>query len=253
MHPRISIGLIISIVIVLAFLLVTMFLNGGVLVTKFFDLFYQLAIGYIVSFIFFILQVYIPDIKNQKKAFEIIKNQVGSLSYDLLDIVFVIEKCTTISKDEFVINQPLIYFVRFRKGENENGAANKIELSYSDIYEYESRFKRDIEGIVSNSLYSQNDHNIISAIANLQSNTFFPMLLAKLEANQKTIPVCVSSIYEDFLSFRESINLLWKKTHDYEEYIEELSSSEINIYESRLKYAPDLTGTKRLCFTKNKQ
>lgn len=52
-----------------------------------FNLFYNLAIGYCVSFVFYVLQVYIPSVKRTEKINEQIHRRMLFLSNDMMELI----------------------------------------------------------------------------------------------------------------------------------------------------------------------
>ena len=97
-----------------------------------FDFAYQLSIGYLLGFIFHILQVYLPEQKRQVKAFEIIREDISSVSYELLDIIFVVEFCTNIAENKLNIERSELYFKRIKSTQDTSkGWCNKFEFSPS--------------------------------------------------------------------------------------------------------------------------
>lgn len=244
---KISICAIISVFIILAYFLsmdLTEWWKGA---GRLFDLFYQLSIGYCLSFLFYILQVYIPETIKQKKAFEIIKEDISALSYALLDVVFVIEKCATISDDQIIFNKKIYYFKRVNSNQTERcGFANRIEISKASFTQIQKSLEKRIERITNNSMYAQNDITLIHTIAEYQSSHLFHAVIAACEANEQGINVNTQNVRVDFCKFKKIANRLWETTHNYHDTPYELNKNEIAFYHLRIAQTPKITGKVRV-------
>ena len=113
----------------------------------------------------------------------------------------------------------------------------------------EDKLKKTMNRITNNSMYSSNDLQIIEAIARLQANNFLKALKSTCEISRKDLNVITQNVQKDFLSFKANSLILWKKTHDYDEHIVELTASEIDSYNQYIVSVQDLSryGKMRVC------
>ena len=212
-----------------------------------FELFYQFSIAYCISYLFFILQVYVPESNNQRKAFEVIKEDLSALSYDLLDIVFLVENCACLENNVIIFNKGCYYFKRLECGEpHKGGYANKIEISTHSFEALQESINKRITRITNNSLYSQNSFEIIESSSVLQSLRFFDALIFTCAANSQHTYIATENVKRDFLEFKRVANILWKLTHSSEQMPVELSDGEIAMYHKQMGKAPKLPGKARM-------
>lgn len=213
---------------------------------RIFELLYQLSIAYCMSYLFYILQVWIPSTKNQSKAFTIIKEELRALSYDLMDVVFLLEGCCTIEKS-ISMSKKIYYFKRVDiLNESKGGWANSIELSKESFHSIKASINKQIQRITNNSIYSQNDISLIELISKLQSNCIFNTLISVCEANEQCVSVQTENIRKDFQDFKQVANKLWEMTNDYIQVAYELNDSERALYQQRMACVPKISGTPRV-------
>lgn len=92
----------ISIAIVLSYALTFNFLEKETTITTCYNILYNLALGVLINFIFFIFQLYIPNIRKQKKAFSIAKSSLEWLYFLLSDIVLSTNNFINIKSDNTI-------------------------------------------------------------------------------------------------------------------------------------------------------
>jgi hypothetical protein len=243
-NVKLSIGALVAIFIILVCLITFNSPEWWVGAGQILDLLYQLSIGYCLSILFYVLQVYLPGIKRQEKAFGVIKTDIDALSSELLDVVFVVDECATIDEDSLSFNKELFYFKRVDKiQEKQHGWASRFELSKSHFEEIKKSIDKRLEHIVNNSLYSQNDFSIIKTISELQSNHLFSTIIVDYEANEQSVRATTKNVGADFCEFKRIAYKLWRMNHDSEQVPCELSENEIEFYNERMQTAPKISGT----------
>lgn len=241
------IGAIISALIIIAYLLSVDLPEVWFGTGYIFELLYQFSIAYCMSYLFYILQVWIPSTKNQSKAFAIIKDELCALSYDLMDVVFLLEGCCTIEENSLSINKKIYYFKRVDISNESNGGwANSIELSKESFYCIKVSIDKQIQRITTNSIYCQNDILLIELISKLQSNNIFSTMISVCEANEQCVRVQTENIRKDFQDYKQVATELWAMTNDCVEVAYELKDSECAFYQQRLAGVPKLSGTPRV-------
>ena len=109
-HMGISFGFVLSIIIVLLYLFSLSKEELWVGAEKWFSTAFQIAIGYIINFIFYITQVYLPQIKEEKEAFILFEYDFYKLT-SLMDRLYsLVEAFVTIKGDVINYKRGIICF-----------------------------------------------------------------------------------------------------------------------------------------------
>ena len=221
--------------------------------SQIFELIYQFSIAYCVAYIFFVLQVWIPAQSNQDKAFAIIQEDLASLSYYLMDIVFLVDGCCTVEANELIINKNIYYFKRVNtQSENAGGWANCMVLSKDYLDNMRDTLDKLMQRITANEMYSQNDLVLIELLSKLQSSHFFRLLSAACDAKAQGVSVQIPNVKSDYADYKLASEKLWKMTHPYTQIARELNENERDFYIQRIGESPKIVGTtQELVWVKN--
>lgn len=131
---------------------------------------YNLSIGYIVSLIFYVLQVYIPDTKEQIRCFEIIKPDIEKLYDEMGYILEILNSILKVNKDTLV-NQGQTIFCKDKISNNgiEKTSPKEVDLK-ATFLGYEKNINNIIDKMVNKSIYQYNDLELLKLISKLQSS-----------------------------------------------------------------------------------
>ncbi len=199
---------------------------------RWYTLCYDLSIGVLINFIFYIFQVFLVARDREKKALKIIKPKVEWLYWAMSDIVLVVENYIKIYDDE-TISIPLetAYFVRKNK-ENKEGWIVKVELTKEGLEIYRSNINDSIDKIINNPMYSNNNIELVEKIAILQANRLLNHLIDYLKNPiEKRENLRFGKIRESFDEFRNiTIYLGTVVTKSYMEFTK-ASSEQIRCYD----------------------
>lgn len=218
-------------------------------IDRWYKLLTDLCIGIIINLIFYIFQLYIPQIKSQKKSFLLIKNDLDSMLFDIVDIILVTYNCIHISETNSVtLKKTTVYFRRLSKeSKDSTGWCNRIELSKKEINGYKNSINSKLDKITNNSMYDKNSAYLIELISALQSNKFLKELLDYFSLPQTN--AVYGSIYNDFKSFELlTIELLSILEKEIDEFVE-LTDSEKQIFDTILASSKntDIKSRLRIC------
>ena len=106
----------VSIIIILAYILSINFKEWTPMLGEIFTLLYNLSVSYVVAYVFYLVQVYIPDKEKNDNAMSIIKPDIEALLVDMDtvikycessfkengDFIVVSENCSIINSDRFI-------------------------------------------------------------------------------------------------------------------------------------------------------
>lgn len=135
----------------------------------------NLAIGYIAALIFFIVQVYIPEGRNEKKCMEVLNNNFVDLTRFIDLTILVCEKYITVKEKGAELywngDNEKIYFKYAKCGEPKT--YNNRSYSKAEIFNLNKVFHEKINQIKSSSIINYCDYDILEKISELEKNKLY--------------------------------------------------------------------------------
>lgn len=197
-----------------------------------YTLLYDLSIGVLINFMFFIFQLFIPNCKKQKTAFSIAKDKLEWLYFLLSDITLSTDRYIKInSNDSLEVPNGIHYFLRRDTGSN-SGWLIRMEFSTNGIERYTNQVTKTLNEIISNFTYSNNNYELIEKLSKLQSNNYLDYLMYTIQnPNSNTKFGHLQDEYTDFKNIVLYLSLLVNKT-----CLEVSSISEIEIQKWEIEY-----------------
>ena len=208
-------------------------------IDRWYKLLTDFCIGIIINLIFYIFQLYIPEIRLQEKSFLLIKDDLSSMLYNMVDIILVTDNCIDITQTNYItIKKTVVYFRRLsNESKDSTGWCKRIELSNEEINDYKNSINSSLDKIINNSMYDKNSAYLIELISTLQSNKFLKELLDYFSLHQTN--AAYGSIYNDFNEFKLlTINLLKLIEKEIDEFVE-LTPSERQEFDNILSSVND--------------
>lgn len=177
---------------------------------RLFEFIYQMSTAYSMSYIFYVLQVYMPAIKNQKKAFAAIESELSSLGICLMYIKCAAEDCFDIEEDTVTINDIRQWI--FTSGDSE--AVCAIEISAASFTTMRQYIEKKLHGITTNSIYGYSDESIMELMGKLQGNRLLDGLIMACQGRDAGTKVTIQYRKKDYLEFRKVASEVWALTHE---------------------------------------
>lgn len=139
----------------------------------------NISISYIAAFIFYILQVYIPECKNRKRAQAIL----SPLFLDLIKFIEVTIACcrkyVSVNEDGSIVidwwnkEQKILYFVPESDVSNGCNRQVAIKKTKEELREIAKIYKRKIEEIKERVDFKNCNQEIINTLSELEADDFF--------------------------------------------------------------------------------
>jgi len=133
----ISFGLLLAVSIIAAYILtidLPEWFNGGEIL---FSIFFQLSIGYIINFMFYITQVYVPNNKRNEIAKKSVKKRIQKIKEDMLcSITSLSDIYLDRHKGEQFSDDELIKIVKSIKYDDEVKIINAVDLQPFSVREW---------------------------------------------------------------------------------------------------------------------
>jgi len=120
-----------------------------------FEFIYQMSIAYGMSYLFFILQVYVPSVKNEEKAFSAIKKDLQSLAMCLIYIKYIAENYFEFEENFVNIDDSERLLFTYVSPQNRTGneVVSGIDISVKSFSSKKQYIEKKIQHITTNSLY----------------------------------------------------------------------------------------------------
>ena len=140
---------------------------------RLFNLSFTLAVGYVTSFIFFVLQVFLPNRKMKLLSFEFIKYHLADIKNCLLKIQTIFDCLDEDSSDKnsMVLKKEVSYHVKTNRYEAYETFKFKEEMKT-----IENRVEADLNFIFDHFYFQYCDKSIILQLNKLKASAFFVTL-----------------------------------------------------------------------------
>ena len=177
-----------------------------------FNTLYNLAMGYVASVIFYILQVYIPDERKSRECLDIIRPDIQKLCDEMAYIIELFNCFTDIKDDKVFFKEIYNEFCYYKveKYEDENiQKLNDFKVIRNEFKKYSEKQNRIIESIKSKTLYQNCDDKLIGLITALEYNKF-PQTLNEVGKLSGIIDIGFLNIEEYLKEFKTLKNEIEK-------------------------------------------
>ena len=139
----------------------------------------NLAISYIAALIFFVVQVYIPEERNEKKCMEVLKNNFVDLTRFIDLTILVCEKYITVKEKGVELHwngdNEKIYFKYIKCGEPKTH--NNRSYTKTEIFNLNKVFHEKINQIKNSSLINYCNYDILEKISELEKDKLYETLI----------------------------------------------------------------------------
>ena len=252
-----AIAFVIIFVYFLTYNIPELFPGGGLI----FDTIFQIAVGYIINYIFFIVNIYIPQINSEAKALQVCKSSIHSLLGEISKLEDYFNSFITLNLGRISYQTGIIYY----KYPNSNGR------SFIDITTYLRNeypiLKDKLSSITSNRYFNSLDSSIIELINSIQYSDFLDYLkrfqycekdmnntlfgqnvyITSLEESYKNF-IAISSKLSEISGIKMSspINFIVLKGTALEEYIAFIKEKRLSYNTSNERYSKYYVGNDRI-------
>lgn len=247
-YKWLTIFLAISIVLVvlhyLTYNLPELFSGAG----RLFDIAFQLSIGYIINFAFFIVNIYLPQLDSETKAAKACQLPIVSLLEEIRSIENIFSSFIKLNSGRIIYPTGILYYQY----------PNSSARSFIDITEYLKKeysiIQRRFSTLISNRYFGSLDTKIIELINDLQYSNFLSYMnhfsycdgdLNRILFGQN---IYVDSLEESYIKFIDTAQELQRLTNAKLSPLKQFSILEgpareeyINfIEEKRATFSPDM-------------
>lgn len=192
-------------------------------------LFYNIACAYLVSYIFYIIQVYIPIKKQEKKILEVFSSSIYSLQYDMKFYIELVRLLIPVKEDEKVRISKLVYI---KYNNYMQLTIKEIDSSnyFSDLYDF---FKNKInEDFMSRPLIENCNLEFLEILTKIQNNAMFHRMEVICDAPSrfpgKYVNLEIDELETLYNQLREyckhdipEFNIQFSTKEEYDKYLED--------------------------------
>lgn len=149
------------------------------------DRWYKLAsdvgLGFLISTIFYIFQVFIPSIADEKKAAMLIENDINKLLTFLDHHIWLIDNCISFEGDAIIIKNKLVYF-KYSNCATYYNFNNDLQI---DLQVINNRCNK----IASNYYFNKSDIDFIDSFMRVQGNKYIICLKMLIDNCSDTVTI----------------------------------------------------------------
>lgn len=229
-HKGVSIGFVCSIVVILFYLLTLGKEDIGKDLEKWLNVLFQVGVGYIINFLFYITQVYLPQIKEEEKAFALFEADLYGLSSSMERLYNLVEAFVNLKGDVINYKRGIICF-KNELDDNEKFYHVNIDKALKRAC---SNIDDRINKVVNNKAFMFCNKQLIYSVSEIQLNGFTKVIYSHAELPDdefKMLKIAgAEEIYKDFVE-------LYEKIAKYSSYERRAQYKELNEEELR-EYLP---------------
>lgn len=193
--PRpLIVGLVAAIIVALSYLLTLNLPEWWSGAGKLFEALYIISTGYIINFLFYFTQIYLPRIQQQKASQAILKKDFDDIMQQLNELLSYSASFLRFENDAVVYESGIIYFSRNSPSELDFVNLDEYFLTIGQV------ISSKIEKMANRIVFQQCNEMIIEAFSRLQANTY---------ANQlKSVPILKSSFHDIKKNYSEYLEIV---------------------------------------------
>lgn len=200
---------------------------------------YNLGLAYICAYIFFILQIYIPEKTKNTNSLNIIRPSLHSICERMEYIIAFCDSFVDFSNNKIKVKdrdeEGIVYYKFIKQTNNGEDKGKDYKKVINYFSEYEGDLKKLVEEIKSKTVYKDCDRKLIELIAKLEYNAF-PRILKSMERLIDESNIEFSGLKEIFVEFKSIKSGLEKfDTEKTKCQFEHLNKEEIKQYKAIIK------------------
>ena len=227
-NKGISTGFVLSIISVLFYLLILSKDELWPGSEKWLNVTFQIGIGYIINFLFYITQVYLPRIKQEEEAFALFEADIYILSSEMARLYNLVEAFVNIKGSEINYKRGIICF-KDELADNKKFYHIKIDKALKRAC---INIDDRINKLVNNKAFMFCNKQLIYCVSEIQLNGFTKVIYSQTEMSDAEFKMFKTAYaeetYKDFIELYEKI----AKYSSYERRVKykELSEEELREY-----------------------
>lgn len=206
----------------------------------YYNFIYDFGLAYISSYIFFILQSYIPNKKKTEKSMNIIRPSINEICRNMEMIIGICDCFVDMSEDRINVrgrdDQDRVYykFIIYNNGIKEGTQYEYINI-VNYFAKYEMNLNKLLEEIKAKTVYKDCDDKLIELIGRLEYNSF-PSILKSMKRLINETNICFNNLKGGYKEFKLLNRELEKyNTRGTKYKIESLTKEEMEKYNETLK------------------
>lgn len=210
-------------------------------INQWYECIYNLSIGYISALIFFVLQVYIPTVRKQEEAKNILQPEIHNICTEMDTMLALFSCFVDVNQNEISIKHlqgDTIYYNKEAITGEKNVKSQAFDDFRKKFQSFPNTVQQKIDKLKSKSLYQDLDEDIIIIITTIEQCSF--PTTVKSVGELYGICSSYSGLEKDLIEFKELHSQLVK----YDEQptfnvFTALSDEECAVYRQRLEqYGP---------------
>lgn len=208
-------------------------------IEKWYNLLTNLCIGVVVNFLFYIFQVYIPEINKEEKSLLQIKDRMKHLGNNLQELILILENYVAgWDKDMLIMKDKVVYFKKADSQSDEFGWGRRFDFEKELPYLTKSIVEA-ADKLSSSVPAAKCSEEVLNVLYDIQSNDLY-WKLTQATMNAFTANAVFNGVQEDFIKLKDArdrlTSIVGKLTPNV---ITPMSKEDIDLFNSRMKTVPE--------------
>lgn len=146
-------------------------------IESYYSLVNNICISYIAALIFFVVQVYIPEDRNQKKCMEILKNKFADITKFDEIAVLLCEKHISMNEKGATINwngDGEKIYLKVKASDKSNGS-ELIKYTKNELLNWKNAFNEKLKVINESAVINYCDYEVLEKLSEIEKQDFFTL------------------------------------------------------------------------------
>lgn len=208
-------------------------------IEKWYNLLTNLCIGVVINFLFYLFQVYIPELKDEEKSLLQIKDRMKHLGNNLQELIFILDNYVEgWDQNMIIIKNKMVFFKKANSLDDEFGWGRQFDFD-KDLPHLTNSIVEAAEKLLSSVPAAKCSEDVLNVLYDIQSNDVY-WKLAQATMNTFTANAVFNGANEDFIELKDArdrlTSIVGKLTPNV---IVPMSQEDISSFNLRLKTVPE--------------
>lgn len=208
-------------------------------IEKWYNLLTNLCIGVVVNFLFYIFQVYIPELKEEEKSLLQIKDRLKRLGNNLQELILILDSYLEgWDQDMIIVKEKVVFFKKANSPNDESGWGRRFDFD-KDLPHLTKSIVEAADKLSSSVPAAKCSEDVLNVLYDIQSNDLY-WKLTQATMNAFTSNAVFNGAKEDLIKLKDArdrlTSIVGKLTPNV---IAPMSKEDIDLFNSRMKSVPE--------------
>ena len=208
-------------------------------IEKWYNLLTNLCIGVVVNFLFYIFQVYIPELKEEEKSLLQIKDRLKRLGNNLQELILILDSYLEgWDQDMIIVKEKVVFFKKANSPNDESGWGRRFDFD-KDLPHLTKSIVEAADKLSSSVPAAKCSEDVLNVLYDIQSNDLY-WKLTQATMNAFTSNAVFNGAKEDLIKLKDArdrlTSIVGKLTPNV---IAPMSKEDNDLFNSRMNSGPE--------------